>query len=374
MNAAGIGSFTRTLAHRIVKEGHRATVVGLYAPEHAGEQDDEGVRVVRLARTTVPKAGFALNGRTLRRALSDIRAATPIDVIEGQENGLAMLNKNFPAGKVIRMHGGHHFFAVTLGRSPAPWRSWLERRSFARADHICAVSSYVAETTRSLLKLGSRHIAILPNPVDTERFRPRPDIAEEDGLILFVGTICEKKGIRQLAQAMPAIVAGAPNARLLAIGPDLKDRETGRSFTEYVRTFISPELRERIVFHGRVENDQLMPLLARASVCVYPSHMEAMPVAWIEALAMGKAVVASATGPGPEVIEHGISGLLADPHSPEDIAAKTVQLLRDPVFRRSLAIAARRRAVESFSDRILIRRNLEFYRRCANIGVQQAIA
>ncbi len=361
----GVGSFTQTLARALVNRGHGATVVGVCPPERAGIEEDQGVAVVRLPRSRIPRTGFVVNGWRVRRALRRIHRDTPIDLIEGPELSLAVLSRSFSAAKVIRMNGGHHFFAVTLGKRPAPWRSWQERRSFRTADHVCAVSRFVAETTRQLLELGNRPIEILPNPVDTSVFRSRPEIPEEAGLIVFVGTVCEKKGIRQLIQAMPAIAQAAPEAHLLVVGRDWRDRESGRSFTEYLRGLIPADLQERIVFQGAVEHDRLWQLLARAAVCVYPSHMEALPVAWLEAMAMGKAVVASNTGPGPEVIEDGVSGLLCNPHHPEAIAEKVIQLLKAPELRRRLGAAARQRAVEHFPVDVLVGRNLDFYRRCA---------
>ena len=122
----------------------------------------------------------------------------------------------------------------------------------------------------------------------------------------FTGTVCEKKGIRQLVQAMPRILETVPHARLLVAGRDTIDPETRDSFTKRLRGLLPPRIAARVEFLGHVENDRLPELIARAEVCAYPSHMEAMPVAWLEGLASSKAVLASRTGPGPEVIEDGL--------------------------------------------------------------------
>jgi glycosyltransferase involved in cell wall biosynthesis len=148
------------------------------------------------------------------------------------------------------------------------------------------------------------------------------------------------------------------------VGRDWRDRESGRSFAEYLHGLIPADLQERVIFQGTVEHDQLWRILARAAVCVYPSHMESQGIVIVEAMAMGKAVVASNTGPGPEVVEDGVSGLLCNPHQPESIAEKVIQLLRDAELRRRLGAAARQRAVEHFSVEVLVGRNLDFYRRC----------
>ncbi len=361
----GIGSFTRALARALAAAGHAVSVVGIYTGMTAATtEDDEGVRVVRLPHSRIRFTGLAVNAWRLRRALASIHRERPIDVIEGPEIAFARLPLRSPSVRIIRMNGGHHFFATTLGGRPLFPRRWLERRSFRRADFLCAVSRYVGETTRGLLGLGARPIEILPNPVETAVFEARGPQAEDPRSILFVGTLCEKKGIRQLVAAMPDIAAAVPGARLDVIGPDRVDGRTGESFRERLEASIPPALRDRIVFHGRLDNRLVPDRIAAAAVCVYPSHMEACPVAWLEAMAMRKAIVASRTGPGPELIEDGVSGLLCDPHDPRSIAASVVSLLNDPEKRERLAAAAHQRALDTFAIDTVVERNVAFYRDC----------
>jgi glycosyltransferase involved in cell wall biosynthesis len=357
----GIGSLTKTLAEHLVQRGHRVTVVGTYPIARPSEQVCNGVRVVRVPHARVRKTGFVINGWRLRAALHAIHRDCAVDVLEGPEAALATIDARFPAARVIRMHGGHHFFAVTLGREPRPWRSWLERRSFQRATDICAVSRFVASRTRDLLGLRDRSIEVLYNPVDVAVFQPRPSVPEDDDRILFVGTVCEKKGIRQLTEAMPDIVRAVPSAQLWVVGRDTVDQRSRQSFTAALQASIPPFLTGRIIFKGPVPHATLSDVLATAAVCVYPSHMEALPIAWLEGLAMGKAVVASETGPGPEVIEDGVSGLLCNPHDPSSIAAQVIRLLQDCRLRRTLGVAARRRALEQFAIEPLLDRNETFY-------------
>jgi glycosyltransferase involved in cell wall biosynthesis len=339
-------------------------VVGFYAIPQRTLENDEGVSVRRLPEIRLRGAGFWLNGALLRREILELDARERVDVLEGPENGLSLVPRSLPGLKVVRMHGGHHFFYTCLGKRPRAWRSWLERRSFSRADYLCGVSRFVAEETRRLLCLGNVPIEILPNPVDTSKFRPMPEVPVIPGRIVFVGTLCEKKGIRQLVQAMPEILAAIPQAHLVACGRDSTDRSTGRSYKELLESAIAPEARPRITFKDHVENQQLPQELAAAEVLVYPSHMEAHPVAWLEGMAMGKPVVASKTGPGPEVIEDGVSGLLCNPHDPHSIAESVIRCLQAPALADRLGSAARARAVQEFSVEKLVLRNEEFYLRC----------
>jgi len=360
----GIGSYTQTMARAMVKRGHKVTVVGFYHRQKTAHETDHGVAVVRLPHARVRGSGLILNRKRLARELARINAGTPIDIIEGAENSLALVPRLASAAKIIRMHGGHHFFFTTLGKKPRLWRSWLEKQSFRNADHLCGVSQYVAETTRELLDLGERPIEVLHNPVNVDLFRPRPDVAEQPGLIVFVGTVCEKKGVRQLVEAMPEIVAAVPCARLCVAGRDGRDPRTGRSFIEELRAAMPPAMAGHIEFCGQIEHARIPELLASAEVLAYPSHMEAIGIALIEGLAAGKGLVIGNTGPAGEVVEDGVSGLLCDPFSPESIANAVIMLLKNQPLRRRMGEAARRRAVELFSLETVVQRNEMFYRRC----------
>lgn len=361
----GIGSVTRTLALAMVRRSHRVTVVGYTVGGRPGMTTDAGVTVVRLPHATLRGTGLLVNGARLSAALRALHAAAPFDVIDGPEASFAMLPRALQPLAVIRMHGGHHFFSVTLGRRPRWKRSWLEKRSFSRAAHLCAVSQFVASTTLELLDQQQRSVCVLPNPVDTTLFQPAL-VDEDEGAIVFAGTVCEKKGVRQLLGAMPAIAAAVPSAHLSLLGRDSIDPDTGGSYAAARLAELPAALRPRVSFVGPVPHAQMPARLARASVCVYPSHMEALPLAWLEGMAMGKCVVASTTGPGREVISDGDSGLLCDPFDAASIADRVIAALQAPALRARLGAAARARTVMHFSDAALAGRNEAFYRGCVD--------
>jgi glycosyltransferase involved in cell wall biosynthesis len=359
----GIGTFTRTLGRALAARGAEVSAVGIYPVVQQTEEHDRGVRVVRVPHSRVRGAGFVLNGLRLRSALRRLHQTSPIDVLEGQENSLAMLPRHFIAPKTIRMHGGHHFFAVTLGRKPRPWRSWIERRSFRRSDFRCGVSRFVVTKTCELLGISPDGIEVIPNPIDAALFAPRPGGAADD-IVMFVGTVCEKKGVRQLILAVPQILGLVPHAQIWIVGPDSRDESTGGSYTESMRRLLPAHAVPHVLFTGPIDNTRLPETMARATVCVYPSHMEALPIAFLEGMAMGKAVVASGAGPGPEVVDHGLSGLLCDPHDPTSIAEQVTRVLRHPELARRLGERARQEVATRFSIDVLVDRNLNWYGEC----------
>ena len=360
----GIGSFTQTIARELVRHGHRVTSIGIYPVRREVSEEDGGVRIIRLPQGRIPALRIATNYLRMQEAVRRLHRQSPIDLLEGSERSFFLISPRLPIPRNIRMHGGHVFSKLILGQTPDRQKVFEERRSFRVATHVCAVSRFVGETTRKRLNLGSRPIPVILNPVDLNLFSPRDPALEEEGLIVFVGTILELKGVRQLTDAMPKVIARYPAARLVAYGRDTVDPSTGRSLVDVLRERVPPEFADRVTFAGGVPRQRLPELMARASVCVYPSHTEAMPIAWVEALAMGKAVVASRIGPSPEVIEDGVSGLLCDGRDPDSIAATLLQALASRKLRATLGRAARDRAGRLFSLENLIGRNVAYYESC----------
>ena len=103
-------------------------------------------------------------------------------------------------------------------------------------------------------------------------------------------------------------------------------------------------------FAGRMETLRHHPLAAQ-SQCLLLSfaHMETFGLAPVEAMSVGRPTIYSRTGPGPEVVEDGVSGLLCDPADPHDIAAKIDQILDQPrALAQRLGQAARQRVSRTF--------------------------
>ena len=357
----GIGAVTRTYARALVGAGHHCTVIGVYRRATEQVSDDDGVRVIRLPDVTGPAVVSPWRAqRRLWARLAEEHAHHRIDVVEGPEASMWAAPARLAYPLLVRMHGGHRFFAEAERRPTARGRSFVEARSIRRADDLVAVSRYVAERTTALLELGDRPVTVLPNPVDPAVFVPHPGAAEP-GTVLFLGSVCEKKGVRQLVEAVPAIVAAVPGARLVVAGRDVPDPVTGASYLEGLRAAVAPSVADHVEFLGPVEHDRVAALLDRAEVCAFPSHMEALPVAWLEAMAAGKALVASRTGPGPEVVVDGRSGLLVDPYDPAAIASAVIACLTDPTLRVRLEAGARARAVDAFSVDAVVADNIAHY-------------
>ena len=121
-------------------------------------------------------------------------------------------------------------------------------------------------------------------------------------------------------------------------------------------------LEEVVEFAGAADHDEVLRWWQRADLAALTSESEGMPVSLMEAAACGVPAVATAVGGVPELIQHGVTGLLAPPNDPEAFATALQQLLGDSALAAAMGLAARRRAEERFSLEHQVEALLELWR------------
>jgi glycosyltransferase involved in cell wall biosynthesis len=237
-----------------------------------------------------------------------------------------------------------------------------ERRALKNADALLSVSQYTADMTKMLFKL-TRNFTVIPNGVDLLRFSVRQSEAPAK-TILYFGTLIRKKGLLELPHIFNLVHEKHPGSRLVLAGKDSADVLTGsRSTWSLMQPLFDRSSVACVDYLGKVPYEAMQDQIAGAAVCVFPTFAEALPVSWIEAMAVGKAIVASDIGWADEVIEDGVSGYLIDPKNHEGFAAKIADLLVDETLAAQMGAAARERVEAVFDIEKIARRNLEFYRR-----------
>ena len=358
----GLGSFVQTIAQALVKKGVQVSVVGLNYDQTCEDITFDGINIIRLPKSNIKGLAWYFNARAIAKAIRILHKRSPVDVIEGSELSFAFLPKMKGIKYIIRLHGGHHFFAEAEQRSIDLWKGFQEKRSFKKADAFIAVSEYVKSHTATYLSYANKPIVVIFNPINSTLFQPQ-EVGIELNNITFAGTICEKKGVRQLIQAFPLVKAKFPEATLHLYGRDWFFKN-GSSYIKMLQEQELPQLGtmgESIVFHGAISNTEIPNVYAKAAICVFPSHMETLGLVAPEAMAMEKAVVFTNLGPGPEVIQHGVTGLLCNPHDPEDIAVKICTVLENPQFAIKMGREARKAVQKQFNVEVIVEENILFY-------------
>lgn len=347
------------LSKAFAEQGHQVSVVGNYKKAKTEPLQEGKLIIYRLAKASGLRAGY-LNLKHIGKCIAEIHGQTPIDVIEGAEWTFGFLKTPRGIKKVIRLNGGHHYFAYAENRKTEWRKAMMERRSFSSADHFIAVSDFVGKETKRLLGKTFDY-AVINNPIDIGQFYLADAEKAITNRLMFVGTVVEKKGIRQLVQAMPKILAEVPEAELIVVGRHANLPGTKTPYLPLLQKEIGTDIKDKIELKGSVPHDEVVAYIESAEVCVYPSHMEALPLAWLEVLAMGKPFVASNTGPGPEVVNDGETGMLCDPHDPDDIANKVIWMLKHKAEAVRMGKNAREDVQRRFDLKVLVQKNLDYY-------------
>jgi glycosyltransferase involved in cell wall biosynthesis len=355
----GVGTFLQTFSRTLVSEGHKVSVLGVGVEDSEVNIEDQGVQLVRLPKNNTIFPNFIYNARQLNKRLKAMQVKTPIDIIESAELGLAIISKKHPAKKVIRLHGGHHFFSEAEKRG-INWRKGkLEKMSFKKADGFIAVSDYVKHHTAKYLSYHGKPVEIINYPIETNL--QVPDVAVDSESILFAGTICEKKGVRQLIEAFRIVKRSHPEMKLNLFGRDWFFPD-GSSYIAMLKSTFDSEYFQDVTFHGAVSREELNDHYARAAFCVFPSHMETQGLVSLEAMLLRKPVIFSEYGPGPETIDHGVTGLLCDVYDPEDIAAKMRWCIENPDEAAELGVKAEQLVRKKYDKNTILDKNLAFYK------------
>lgn len=358
----GIGSFVKTITEALVLKGIKVSVIGMNYTLANEKENRDGTTVYRLNRSSVKGLSWYFNFKVINKKIREIHKQEPIDIIESSELGLAFLNKISGVKYVIRLHGGHHFFAESENRKINRWKGFQEKRSFKKSDAFVAVSQYVKSHTEKYLSYNNKPIAYISYPINTDFFSPRNE-NEALNKIVFAGTVCEKKGVRQLIQAFPIVKNEFPNATLEIYGRDWFYPDG----SSYIQMLKEKELSKfgkiaiDVHFHGSISYTNIPLAYSEASVCVFPSHMETQGLVAPEAMAMEKAVVFTLLGPGPETIQDYKTGLLCDPYNPESIAEKIAWYFSNKEKAKMMGKEAREFVIQKYGLASIVKQNIDFY-------------
>jgi glycosyltransferase involved in cell wall biosynthesis len=238
-------------------------------------------------------------------------------------------------------------------RERGPRLSRLERWFLGRADAIIAQGSAEAECFR-VLGLPAGKIQVIPPGVDCpiSDFDPRSSILATNRLVVCAGPLEPHKGFRDAIWAFDILQYLYPNLTLVILG-DGSDRSRLERFANLTGAGA------HVHFAG--SQSDLSPLLARAEVVWVPSRAEGGINVALEAMALGRPVVASRLPGLAEIIADGETGFVVRPGSQLDLARQTRFLLDYPELIRRLGEAGRRRAQANFAAADLVRRFAALY-------------
>jgi glycosyltransferase involved in cell wall biosynthesis len=254
---------------------------------------------------------------------------------------------------VVSIHGWDWDFFRRIAESPVQ-RTFF-RLAFGHAEKILVLGSSFASALEPL-GLGQAKVTCFTTMFDDGLFkgiaRSRADKAIH---ILFLGRFIPVKGIYELLEAFHRISKERKDLSLVMAGhsdevPRAKEWCAERG------------LEDRVIFPGYVSGDEKGRLLLDSDIFVLPSyHGEGCPIALLEAMGAGLAVITTPIGGVPDIIQDGLNGLLIPPKNVDAIEAALRRLIDDPGLRARIARYNREDAVANYEARAVARRLEEHY-------------
>lgn len=281
----------------------------------------------RLLGYSVPLAWLWQSWR-LNRKLAEIAGAQPFDVVQyASYTGTALFRRGkTPA--VVRISSVQQLLHAADGAAHNLRRwlyEWIESLALAKADALFAPSRLIAG--RVAARTG-RAVAVVESPwtpatYDLDDALYRAALAGKRYLLYF-GTLSALKGLAALADALPRLLARYPDLHFVAAGKEQLFQ--GRGMMEHVRA-AAGSAAARILYLGKLPRPVLLPVVANATAVVLPSRMDNLPNTCIEAMGLGRVVVATRGASFEQLISNAENGFLCERDDPDDLLRVLTEVL-----------------------------------------------
>jgi glycosyltransferase involved in cell wall biosynthesis len=341
----GAGTYVRLVGRELVRRGVRVSVVASWCPDCPARSEDEGVVVHRpktrgnlhwYAGKAPGLRGFASAVRYLElgwrwyRLLERLHRQERFSLVEFTEGGdfWHAYRPSFPF--VVHLHGSRFTFLEQSGRNPSreDWRHRkLELAFIRRAARVFSPSRTLLDVVRGEMKGPLPPGAVLPYPLDPRLLELHTGTDAEDAgcrTVLFAARNDPVKGASVLLEAVPHVRRRVPDASFIFVGYEPSG---------------AVKLPASVLCFPFMPREELLRYFRKASVCVVPSLWDNSPNTVYEAMASGKAVVASRVGGIPELVVDGQTGLLTKPGDAAQLSDAISALLLDADRRKAMGRA-----------------------------------
>lgn len=372
----GIATYVYQVAKMMQRRGHHVEVF-TSSPHREGMQIEEGVVVHRiLYPMTTDRRNFA---ECAGHLFAQRHAAIGFHVLEGPENdaharGAISRVPDMPL--VVKLHTPYFMVqelnyvppsrtmklrrlvgALRRGQLPKPFprlepysaQHDPERWHTLDADEITTPSQTLGDRLMEVWGLPPEKVVHLPNPYIPSSDLLRIPSQTQTQTVSFVGRLEVRKGVLMLAKAIPLILKRHPQVTFRWVGAVCPSPTNPNVTMQHYLTQQLWRYRRSLEFTGSVALSEIPAHLAQTDICVFPSRWENFPNVCLEAMAAARGVVGSCAGGMTELLDYGRVGHLADPQSPEQIAAAVIDFLDHPDQRIAMAERARERVLSEYS-------------------------
>ena len=356
----GVTNHISSLEHYLTKMGHKVKVIAPSSKEVAIFGD----RFIPVGKPRpVPSSGSIARVTISLRLAPRIKAVLDeekFDIIHLHEPLCPMLCTTVLRLSQTANVGTFHAYGAIGYSLVKPLNTILLKRWFRKLHGKIAVS-------KPAMELVNKHFpgdyTVIPNGVDLDCFSSGVSPIDEFGdgkiNILFVGRLEKRKGLDYLIEAHKHIKQEIPNSRLIIVGPGTRLRN------KYEKRVAQNGLKD-VVFVGCVSHDELPRYYNTADiVCAPATGKESFGIVLLEAMALGKPVVASNIDGYASIMTHGAEGLLVPPKDEKALAQALLSLMESKSLRQQMGVRGRL-TVADYDWKRVVQKVLDYYVKVLN--------
>ena len=225
-------------------------------------------------------------------------------------------------------------------------REWqMIKKAMQLASTVMTIDRATLETVKE--KLPGVNAVNVPNPIDICKL-PSPQVNKSKN-IMFLGWVVKTKGIEELLEAWEKVYREHNEWTLNIVGPYK---------TDYYEVLRDKYTLDGVVFLGEKKHDEAMELLNNSEIFILPSYTEGFPNSVLEAMALGKPVIATRVGAIPDMLDDGC-GILINPCNSEDILESLNKLMKRANVRANVGKISQNKVYNKYT----IERVFEHYRK-----------
>ena len=355
----GIARVVHDLSHRLIKDGHEVTVVTYKEGNLPQYENDKGVEVYRVENYMIHPTNFIewilqLNFNLASKAIQLINEKGKFDVIHAHDwltaSAAKTLKQSFNIPLVATIHATEAGRNSGIHDETQRYINDTEWLLTYEATEVIVNSNFMKGHVQNLFGLPFEKINVIPNGINLTNFNGierdyefrRQYAMDNEKIILYVGRLVYEKGIQHLISAMPKILNGYNDAKLVIAGKggmldDLKAQ------AEYMG------IANKVYFTGYLNSKQIQKIYKCADIAVFPSTYEPFGIVALEAMLAGVPTVVSDVGGLNEIVEHRVDGMKTYAGNPNSIADSVLNLLYDKQLAANVAKKAKQKVKQEFN-------------------------
>ena len=355
----GIARVVHDLSKRLIKDGHDVTVVTYRDGDTPYYENDKGVEVYRVDNYMIKPNNFIdwimqLNFNMVAKASEIIAKEGKFDVIHAHDwlvaNSAKTLKNAYDIPLIATIHATESGRNSGIHDDTQRYINDTEWMLTYESSEVIVNSNFMKGHIQGLFGLPFEKINVIPNGINLTNFTGierdyefrRKYALDNEKIILYMGRLVYEKGVQHLISAIPKILNGYNDAKLVIAGK-------GGMMDELKAQAEALGLGNKVYFTGYLDSKQVQKMYKCADIAVFPSTYEPFGIVALEAMLAGVPTVVSDVGGLNEIVEHGVTGMKSYAGNSNSIADSILALLYDHALAATVSKNAKAKVKELYN-------------------------